>query len=91
MVIGKVIGNVWATRKEETLKGHKLLIVKPMEFKSSPSPYPFVAVDNIGAGIGDTVLVVQGSSARKAVNDQAAPIDASIVGIVDELELNEES
>lgn len=90
MVIGTVIGNVWATRKEESLNGHKLLIVKPIEYRSSSSPYPFVAVDNIGAGIGETVLVVQGSSARKAVNDQTAPIDATIVGIVDQLELNED-
>ncbi|MDR2939249.1 MAG: EutN/CcmL family microcompartment protein [Clostridiales bacterium] len=78
MLLGKVKGSVVSTRKNEKLVGSKFTIVELLD-KSK-----IVAVDNIGAGIGDYVLVVIGSAARKAGNLADAPVDAAIVGIVDE-------
>lgn len=90
MTLGKVVGNVWATRKEEGLRGLKLLIIKPIDYHSKQPMSTFVATDRVGAGIGDTVLIVTGSSARKTLDVDNAPIDASIVGIVDEVEVDEQ-
>ena len=84
MHIGRVIGNVWATRKEEALGGLKLMVVQRLDRATNEAHESFVAVDCLGAGIGDQVLVVTGSSARKALRNQEAPVDAAIVGIIDE-------
>lgn len=86
MIICKVIGSIWATRKEESLNGIKLMIVRQENNESQDS---FVAADFVGAGIGERVIVAMGSSARNACIDPNAPIDATIVGIVDELEIQE--
>lgn len=88
MILGKVVGNVWATRKEEGLCGLKLLVIQPIDYHGAEPMTTFVATDQVGAGIGDTVLIVTGSSARKTLANQDAPIDASIVGIVDEVEVD---
>lgn len=82
MVIGTVTGSIVSTRKNDKLVGQKLLIVRPlgnMEEKGD-----FVAIDNVGAGIGETVLVAKGSAARVGCGLSEAPVDAAIVGIVDE-------
>lgn len=81
MIIGEVIGNVWATRKEESLRGLKLMVVKPVDGASDRAS--FVAVDCVSAGIGERVLVTCGSSARKALENTESPVDAAIVGIID--------
>lgn len=77
MIIGKVIGSVVSTRKNETLVGSKFMIVEPTEGNKDK----LIAVDSIGAGIGEYVLVALGSAAR--VGNENAPIDAAIVGIID--------
>jgi len=82
MVIGTVVGSIVATRKNEKLVGQKLLIVRPMENMEVKDE--FVAIDNVGAGIGETVLVARGSAARIGCGLEGAPVDAAIVGIVDE-------
>ncbi len=82
MVVGKVVGTVVATRKNDNLIGSKFLIVEPIH-KLEEGKGRFVAVDNVGAGIGETVLVATGSAARIGCNMENAPIDAAIVGIVD--------
>lgn len=87
MLIGKVIGNVWATRKNDDLSGCKLMVVDPYQYAGHSKAYPVVAVDQIGAGIGETVLVVSGSSARVAIGNGTAPIDHVIVGVIDEVDL----
>jgi ethanolamine utilization protein EutN len=87
MLIGKVIGNVWATRKNEALNGCKLLIVDPFQYQGHSRAYPIVAVDQVGAGIGETVLVVSGSSARISFGSGNQPIDHVIVGVVDQVDL----
>lgn len=89
MIIGTVVGNVWATRKDENLEGCKLMIVDPYNFKESSKGYPIVAVDTIGAGIGETVLVVSGSSARLGSRRGQSPIDHAIVGIVDKMDIQD--
>lgn len=88
MIVGRVIGNVWATRKENALNGLKLLVIKPIEHLSGVERPEMVAADAVGAGIGETVLVVTGSSARRSLNKKDCPIDAMVVGIVDEVEIN---
>ena len=88
MRIAKVIGTIWATRKEERLNGYKLLIVQPINILTeAPDRAPIVAADMIGAGVGETVIIVGGSSARSAVGDMSVPVDATVVGIVDDREL----
>ena len=86
MKIAKVIGTIWSTRKDEKLRSYKLLIVQPLNLVTQAAEQtPFVAADIIGAGIGETVLIVGGSSARSAVG--AVPVDATVVGIVDDQEI----
>lgn len=86
MLICKVIGNVWATKKDEKLDGHKLLVVR-----SGPKGKSniFVAVDTIGAGIGDDVLVTKGSVAHNSLRESDSPVDAVVVGIIDSLEVDD--
>lgn len=89
MRVGKVIGNIWATRKMTRLEGYKLLLVQPLDIlDNSPHDVPIVAADTIGAGVGERVIFVSGSSARSAAGDNETPVDATIVGIVDDLELH---
>lgn len=83
MIIGKVIGSVVSTRKNENLVGNKFMIVEPVE-KMSAKNSQLVAIDNIGAGIGEYVLVALGSAARIGCGKESAPVDAAIVGIVDD-------
>ncbi|SET49420.1 ethanolamine utilization protein EutN [Natronincola peptidivorans] len=90
MIIGRIVGNVWATRKEDTLNGLKFLVIKPMDHYYDKELPTFVAVDTIGAGIGEIVLVTKGSSARKILGKDNAPIDATIVGIIDSVEIDKE-
>lgn len=90
MKLAKVIGNVVSTRKEEALVGFKILLVEELDAKSKQlTGNTFVAIDTLGAGLLDTVLVVQGSGARVVSEiHQSAPLDASIVGIVDKWDVN---
>ena len=83
MIIGKIIGNVWATRKEDRLNGHKLMVVQRMDMVNEDLRESLVAVDCVGAGVGERVLYVTGSSARMALRDPQTPVDAAIVGILD--------
>lgn len=90
MKIAKVIGNIWATRKEDKLAGIKLLIVQPINIvDGSKDKTPIVAADIIGAGIGETVIIVSGSSARGAAGGLTIPVDATVVGIVDDHEIDQ--
>ena len=82
MIIGKVTGCVVSTRKNEKLVGSKFMIVEPV-CDTGEKGKSIVAVDNIGAGIGEKVLVALGSAARVGIDNEHAPIDAAIVGIID--------
>jgi len=90
MFLAKVIGNVVATQKDPKLVGSKLLLIQPYITKERAlvaSGSSIVAVDGLGAGIGECVLFTQGSSARLSPGMKDAPVDAVIVGIVDTIEV----
>lgn len=84
MVIGKVTGSIFSTRKLDSLTGSKLMVVNIGKGKDEY----VVAIDTLGAGIGETVLVTMGDSARFACQNEKTPIDAVIVGIVDQSNYN---
>lgn len=91
MILARVMGNVWATRKEESLRGLKFLVVQPLSIKYSAEQEiqlveqgnALIAADRIGAGETEIVMVVSGSSARQSLEDNSTPVDAMIVGIID--------
>ncbi len=83
MIIGKVVGRIVSTRKHEKLIGNKFLVCEVIKHEQDESHEKIVAIDTVGAGIGETVLITLGSSARISFREDA-PIDASVVGIVDE-------
>jgi ethanolamine utilization protein EutN len=93
MILARVEGSVIATKKNAKMTGHKFLVVRPLvidspeavAFKSGAST--LVAIDSLGAGEGDVVLVVQGSSARLAADDKDSPVDAVVIGIVDQVDI----
>jgi ethanolamine utilization protein EutN len=86
--IGKVIGTVVATRKDEKLVGSKLMVTQPLNLNLSPKGEPLIAVDTVGAGIGELVIFTTGTASRIAARKMDAPIDAAIVGIIDEMDIN---
>ena len=88
MILGRVAGTIVATRKDPRLEGFKLLIVKPISPEGKDESGYLIAVDTVGAGSSETVIVVSGSSARLAEGCKDKPVDASIVGIVDGLSLD---
>ncbi len=88
MILARVVGTVVATRKDPRLEGKKLLIVKPVSPEGHDESGYVVAVDTVGAGFKETVLVVSGSSARMAEGCKDIPVDTAIVGIVDDLRLD---
>jgi microcompartment protein CcmK/EutM len=83
MQLARVIGDVIATRKDENLTGIKLLIVQPLSVNREPSGRPIVAVDAVGAGVGEEVFFVRGREASFPFYPVEPPVDAGIVGIVD--------
>ena len=89
MILGKVIGTIWATRKDEEMVGMKLQIVKHIGIDYSLKESFVVAVDTVQAGVGDIVLVVSGSSARQTAVTKNKPVDAVIVAVVDTLDISE--
>lgn len=89
MIVGLVIGHVWATKKEDSLSGMKLMLVKELP-QTGGEGAELVAADVVGAGIGEQVLVVSGSTARRALGRDDLAIDAAIVGIIDSLELDKQ-
>ncbi len=85
MIVAKVVGLAVASLKHETLRTTKLLLVQPADASGTPSGELFLAVDLVGAGEGELVVVSQGSSARMVTGQNSSPIDAAIVGILDSL------
>lgn len=86
MYIGKVVGTVVSTSKDQSLVGTKLLIVQRLTPKLMPLDSTEIAVDSVGAGTGEIVIVSKGSSARYVLGKKESTIDAAIVGIVDTIE-----
>jgi ethanolamine utilization protein EutN len=88
MTIGKVVGTVVSTQKNAKYQGAKLMIVQPLDLKGKPMGESLVAIDAVGAGVGERVLVVQeGRAANEALDKKQGPLDTAIVGILDHLDL----
>ena len=90
MLLAKIVGTVVATRKDARLVSSKLLLARPIDPRGKAEGSCLVAVDTVEAGVGETVLIVSGSSARMASGMKDCPVDAVVVGIVDQIELSEE-
>jgi len=88
MILGKVIGTVWSTKKDENLVGSKLLIVRQLDLDFQEKSNFLIAVDSVGAGEGEIVLVASGSSARQTVITKNKPVDAVVMAIVDKLDVS---
>ena len=91
MILGKVIGSVWSTKKDESLVGSKILIVRQLDLELKELTNFTIAVDSVGAGEGEIVLVATGSSARQTTITKNKPIDAVIMAIVDKLDVHKKS
>jgi ethanolamine utilization protein EutN len=88
MFLGRVIGTVWSTKKDENLVGAKFLIVRELSLDLKEKERFVVAVDSVGAGEGEVVLVATGSSSRMTSFTKDKPVDAVIMGIVDKLDVS---
>jgi carbon dioxide concentrating mechanism protein CcmL len=87
VLLGKVIGTVWSTKKDEQLVGAKFLIVRELDLKLKEKENFVIAVDSVGAGEGEIVLVATGSSSRQTTFTKDKPVDAVIMAIVDKLDV----
>jgi microcompartment protein CcmK/EutM len=91
MQIGRVVGTIVATQKNRKLEGAKLLLVQPMTLEGTARGAAVLAIDSVGAGIGERVLlVVEGKAAGDALGKKGAAVDAAIIGIVDEVDYRDE-
>ena len=89
MILARIVGTVVATRKDDRLVSSKLLVARPVDPGGKVDGGYLVAIDTVDAGVGETVLIVSGSSARMASGLKDCPVDAAIVGIVDHVEVRE--
>ena len=90
MILGKIVGDVWSTKKNDKLHALRLLLVQPLGKDMSPAGDILVAVDEVGAGIDEMVIVTQGASAMQGiVKNELIPVDAVVVGIVDNFQIPE--
>ncbi len=89
MLLARIVGTVVATRKDARLVASKLLLARPVDPKGKTEGSYLVAVDTVDAGVGETVLIVSGSSARMASGMKDCPVDAVVVGIIDAVDLPE--
>jgi microcompartment protein CcmK/EutM len=90
VLLAKIVGTVVATRKDPRLVSNKLLVVRPVDPRGKADGNYLVAVDTVDAGVGETVLIVSGSSARMASGMKDCPVDAAIVGIIDAVDVTED-
>jgi ethanolamine utilization protein EutN len=84
MILGRVVGELWATRRHAGLDGRKLLIVRPHGWYNPPFPVAhLIAVDTLGAGVGEDVVVCLGEPARRSLGSTFLPVEAAVMAIVD--------
>jgi ethanolamine utilization protein EutN len=88
VILAKIVGTVVATRKDPRLVSSKLLVARPVDPRGKQEGSYLVAVDTVDAGVGETVLIVSGSSARMASGMKDCPVDAVVVGIIDTVEIS---
>ena len=89
MIFATVIGTLWATQKDENMKGFKLQVIQPLNAKREHAGSPIIAVDTVGAGQGETVFYITSREAVIPLPVEMAPVDASIVGIVERIDLQQ--
>jgi microcompartment protein CcmK/EutM len=89
MIIARILGTVVSTQKDERLQGKKLLIVKPINLDGTDQSGYLVAVDTVGAGFHERVMVVGGSSARMAEGNKDCPVDSAIIGVIDTIDFTQ--
>ena len=89
MLLAKVVGTVVATRKDPRLVSNKLMVARPVDPRGKSEGAYLIAIDTVDAGIGETVLIVSGSSARMAAGMKDCPVDAAIVGIIDTVDIHD--
>ncbi len=88
MLLGVVVGTLVSTKKNRAFESAKLLLVQPLDEDGGPRGVPLLAIDSVGAGVGERVLlVVEGRAAGEALRRKSAPVDAAIVGIVDRVDV----
>ena len=87
MFLGRVIGNIWATQKYEALKSFKMLLVQPINANYTEIGEPIIAIDTVGAGSGEIIFYITASEAVIPLPVDFAPVDASIVGIIDSINI----
>lgn len=90
MRLGRIIGTIVATRKDESLTGNKLMLTQPLDIDFKPKGDAYVAVDTVGAGIGEIVITTHGTASRNAANKKNSAIDSAIIGIVDNIDVYKE-
>jgi len=91
MQICRVVGTVVSTQKNKKLEGAKLMLVQPLTLEDTPRGTALLAIDSVGAGIGEKVLVViEGKAAGAALGKKAAAVDAAIIGIIDEVDIGDQ-
>ena len=89
MLIGRVVGTVVSTQKHKKFEGAKLLLVQPLNLDDTPRGNAVLAVDGVGAGVHEKVLLVlEGRAAGEALGKKAAPVDAAVIGIVDHVDVD---
>ncbi|MBA3714228.1 MAG: EutN/CcmL family microcompartment protein [Pyrinomonadaceae bacterium] len=91
MFLGKVVGTLWSTKKTPDLEGVRFLIVHPIDLDKEPTKNIVVVADRLGAGVGETVLCAYGKAARSAIGNQDMSIEAAVVGIVDRVDVHEDT
>ena len=92
MTLARVVGTVVATQKHRNFEGAKLLLVQPVTLEDTPRGAALLAVDSVGAGVNEKVLIViEGRAAADAIGRKGTPVDAAIIGIVDHVELDDRS
>jgi ethanolamine utilization protein EutN len=90
MQIARVIGTVVSTQKHPKFEGAKLLLVQPISLDDTPRGTPLLAVDSVGAGVHEKVLIVlEGRAAGEALGRKGAPVDAAVIGIIDQVDIHE--
>ncbi|EJN93729.1 EutN/CcmL family microcompartment protein [Streptococcus ratti] len=89
MFIGKVVGNLWSTKKDDKLNGKRFLVIQKFTSQKTVAADILVAADKVGAGIGETVLVATGTNAKYTFDDKNLPIDMAIIGIIDSFDITE--
>ena len=92
MILGRVIGHVWAARRDARLQRAKLLVIRPHAIYEPAFPTRhLVATDDVDAGVGDDVIVCLGAPARASLGSNDTPVDAAVLGVVDRVELSAEA